>query len=716
MLRSFRSSRIVSIFAIALTAALGAQSAVYADVPYQTYYKDNFNQQVLTQPAYIPADAFGREIYVSDSQTPGGKVYSPLKTPQDLFVDKQDHIYIADTGNSRIVHLDEAGQLVRILEVKESPLKRPEGLYVDDSGNIYVADTGNKRVVLLDSEGRLVREFLRPDSKFLPESFKYDPVKLVVDKRGFLYIATMGGYQGLLKLDQKGGFLSFFGANQTEVSFADMLKRLLYTSEMYQREISKRPGTVTGVTSDQNGFIYTVSQSVKTGQVKKLNIAGLDLLAGKGEYSESGQSKSFGERDANTADYHVPQKLTDLTVDHAGNITVIDGSQKIISQYDNSGNLLFYWGSDAGAAVSNKLGVMRTPTAIAHNSRDELLILDGENNLVQVYRQSEFGALVHKANRLTQEGRYEESEEPWREVFLQNAYYTPALLGLAKAAYKKEDYQTAETLYKLGGHTRGYSESFWQLRLIWFQKNFGKLMNALLAAAIAVYAFRRIIRIRRRQREPGLTRVLLQSRWAVSLRHALDLIRHPIDGFGALRYEGKASVTGSVILFALAIVSYTIVQEYTSFAFRPSVVLDVNLIQLLLPFVLVWFGWVVSNYLISSINQGEGRFRDIVHGSVYSLLPFVIIGLPLTLVSNMLTLNESAIYAFLEMSMYGWTGLLVIWKVQAIHNYGFGEMAANIAMSLLTMAACAVIAGILIGLSTELYDFFYSVYQEVTIR
>lgn len=681
-----------------------------AIVPYDTNYKDGFGRLSWTQAAYTPIDTLGREIYIPDPKDPGKQVYSPLLQPKDMFVDDKDHIYIADTGNNRIVHLDEKGNLVRILDVKESPLKKPEGIFLDGKGDIYIADTGNKRVVRLDSAGKLIKEFKRPNTKFLPEAFKYDPIKLVVDKRGFLYIATLGGYQGLLQLDPEGNFQSFFGANKTEFSVMDAFKRVVYTREMYLREISKLPGSVVNVTIDKTGLIYTLTKEVEKGQIKKLNMAGKDLFASKDEYSEKVVNRVFGE-----TRYWEKGKptLTDLTVDRNGNITAIDSTLKTVNQYDGNGNLLFFWGGDVSG--SNKLGVVRTPSAIASNSKNELFILDEENNWLQLFRQSEFGALVHKANQLTQDGRYEESEKPWQEVLRLNSYYTPAVLGLAKAAYKKGEFEKAEQMFKEAGFAQGYSDAFWQVRLQWFQKNFSLLMNIILIGGLILYFLNLLTRksdLRKRWRNRKRTSHPLM----IQLKHVGYILKHPLDGFAAIRYENKGSLISSLILLLLAMISFGVMRSGTSFTFYPTIVLGVNLLAVFLQFIIVWIGWVVSNYLVSTIYRGEGRFRDIVYGSSYAMFPLVLVGLPLTLISNVMTLSEASIYNFLENALFGWIILLIFWKVQVIQNYSVGETSMNIFLSIVTMSFLGGLIFITFGLSNELKDFFYSVYQEVTIR
>ncbi|UUZ90547.1 YIP1 family protein [Paenibacillus sp. P25] len=401
-------------------------------------------------------------------------------------------------------------------------------------------------------------------------------------------------------------------------------------------------------------------------------------------------------------------------MDSDGNITAVDSTLKYVNQYDSSGNLLFFWGGDV-AASATKLGVVKTPSAIATNSKNELFILDEENNAVQMFRLSEFGAMVHKANQLTQEGKYEESEKPWEEVLRLNAFYTPAVLGLAKAAYKKGEYEKAQKLFYEAGFVQGYSDAYWQVRLKWFQQHFPTLMNVVLIGGIALYILNKATK-RSEWRRRWRHRERSKKPLVVQLKHAFYILKHPIDGFTAIRYEGKGSIWSSLIMLVLAVVSFGVMRAGTSFTFNPSVVLDINLVTVFIQFLVVWVGWVISNYLISTIYRGEGRFRDVVYGSTYALFPFVLVGLPLTLISNVMTLSEQSIYNFLSIGLMVWVAALIFWKVQGMQNYSVGEASMNIFLSLVTMTILGVLIFITFGLTNELKDFFYSVYQEVTIR
>lgn len=710
MLKQLRRYILPLLFVLLSCNAIIQPQIAFADVPYTTYYTDQYNEHYQIQAAYIPGGVIGGDIHI---EVDGAERHSPLVQPQDLFIDHHDHMYIADTNNNRIVHLNEQGELVRILAFQDNPLNRPQGVFVTTSDDIYIADTGNQRILKLDKDGVIQAEYGKPESSLIPHNFNFDPIRLVVDKRGFLYIATLGGYQGLLQLDPDGNFQGFFGANKTNFTIVDSIKRLLYSREMYEREISKLPGSITSVAVDRDGFIYTVTKEVKNGQLKKLNIAGLDQLAGKSEYSNSDEASAYGERIHGDANYYgIASQLNDLTIDKDGNITVIDSKLNVVSQYDGNGNLLFYWGG-ASQDTTTKLGNIKLPSAVANDSYNNLYILDSENGIIQKFSLSEFGQYVHAANALTQDGRYEASEPLWEKVHQLNANYAPAVLGLAKAAYKKGEYSQAEQLFTAIGVAGGYSDSFWQTRLRWFQVNFGLYMNiGLILLVIAA-----IVRYVKRKRNWKLTfswhnRLPLLTQ----LNHVVYMVKHPIDGFHAIRYEAKGSIVSGTILLLISVASYATMSSQTHFLFNPAVVVRTEVFTPILQFVVIWLAYVVSNYLISSLNQGEGRLRDVYISSAYAMFPFIVVGLPLTLLSSTMTLNEEAIFNFFQIFLYGWIVLLIFWQVQGVHNFSVGEAIKTLVLTLITMAVLAILIFLLFSLTSELIHFIYSIYQEVAIR
>ncbi|MFE5320563.1 YIP1 family protein [Paenibacillus sp. NPDC056579] len=693
---------------ILCTALLPATAE--AAVKYSTYTKDSNGNLIWLQPAYYPTGVIGQDLFVPDPGNPSAKLKSSMQTPKDIFIDAKNDIYIADTGNNRIVHMNEKGQLQRYLTVPESPMVKPEGVFVTPEEDIYVADTGNKRVIKLDKNGKLKQEFKRPESRYIPETFVYDPAKVMVDERGFLYIAVHGGYEGLMLLDANGKFQGFFGANKTVLSALDSLKRMLYTKEMYANEIAKKPETINSVATDKNGYIYTVTGgTVKSDQLKKLNIKGENLL--RSSSKAFGETRAFDAASLPANVVNTPQ-LIDVAVDQIGNMIVVDQQFKYISHYDASGNLLYFWGGPS-AVGSSQVGLLKSPVALDVNSRNELYVLDDQENIVQVFRLSEFGQKVNQANQQTLAGYYEASEKPWQDVLRMNAQFTPAILGLAKAASKKGNFEEAKHLFKEAGDHEGFSDAFWQIRMKWFQNHFsliasivffGTLLLILTDRWTAKAKFREKLRGRRRSSSPFIQ----------NLKHAIYVLKHPVDGFTAVRYEGKGSYLAAIVIMAVVYGALLFKEFFTSFSFNMAVRVDVY--SIFTQFFIVWITWIIANYLVSSIYRGEGRFRDILIGSAYALVPYIIIGVPLALISNVMTLSESSIYSFIENGMLIWIGILMFWKIQWVHNYSVGETVMNIFLTLCTMIVIGVLIFITAGLTNDLGSLIYEMVQEAILR
>ena len=118
-----------------------------------------------------------------------------------------------DTGNSRIIHLDASLKYIDTIgdEDGDGKLSEPKGVFVTKEGMIYVADTKNARIVVFGPDGKFIKQIGKPDSPLLGKTFSYSPSKLLVDKRGYMFVVSDGNTQGLIQIDPKGSFRGFYG-------------------------------------------------------------------------------------------------------------------------------------------------------------------------------------------------------------------------------------------------------------------------------------------------------------------------------------------------------------------------------------------------------------------------------------------------------------------------------------------------------------------------
>lgn len=688
-----------------------------AESPFETFSVNGFGQTIFTQPAYEPKDVLAQDIYIKNEE--GESVYSPLKQPNDLFIDHNDEIYIADTGNNRIVQLDRMGELIRILEVPDSPLNQPSGIFVTENDEIYIADTGNKRVIQLDKNGDLTQEYVRPESKYIDESFVYEPINMIVDSRGFVYVVSTGTFQGIIQFNPEGEFYGFYGTNITEVGIMDRVRNIFYTQEQLRRQVRLLPNPIVNISVDDNGYIYTVSND-KEQEIKKLNIRGENQWK---EFSYKENVKlSMLKRNSTTSSGNAGISLSDVTINNNGIVTIVDKANSIIAQFDQEGEILFFWGAPNTSSSAQK-GVLKSPVAVDTNSRNEIFILDDSLDLVQVLRPTEFGGAVQQALILTDQGEYNESEKYWEEVTRQNALFTSAYSGLARSAYYKEDYEQARELYKRAGDEVGYSDSFWQIRLEWFQDKFPIFANIFLILAVISLILIKVQEKRAKKRRADesvkpkkrVSDIDVKNTLGNQLKHVFYILRHPIDGFDDVRFRNMGGYISALIVLVVTM-SVALGRIYlTSFTFHPVQPGSTNVMSIILMSVLVWISWVICHYLIGSIRQGQARFRDIFVGSAYSLFPVALLGLPLALLSNIMTLSESSIYIAIVYFMILWCAALMFWMIMTLQNYSVGETIVTILLTIFSMIILWVIILIIVGLSSETIEFLITVYREVTM-
>ena len=126
--------------------------------------------------------------------------------------------------------------------------------------------------------------------------------------------------------------------------------------------------------------------------------------------------------------------------------------------------------------------------------------------------------------------------------------------------------------------------------------------------------------------------------------------------------------------------------------------------------------WVVANYLVSTINDGEGSFKDIYIATIYALFPFILFKPFLIGFSNALTFNESFLIEFSNIILLGWTALMIFIMVREIHDLTFKETFKNLLITIFSMLILMLVLFIVYVLLDQVFDFVYSVIQELIIR
>ncbi|MBM7568373.1 YIP1 family protein [Paenibacillus sacheonensis] len=729
--------RLLCLTFLALLAQFAANPRqAHAVVPYPTLSINADGDFIKAPNAFVP-----------------GPVWRGFSDPEDLFIAQDGGIYVADTGNDRIVQLNGKGEFVRTIPASaaegkdakqakdgKDTLRGPEGVFVDKDGTVYVADTKNRRIAVFDKAGTFEREIKSPATDLLPKTYTYVPSKVVIDKRGFMYLVNKGGYQGLLQLSPEGEFMGFFGANKVKTDWLTALKRKYFTEEQLKKEQQDLPGTIGNVTVDRNGFLYTVNARLSNGQLKRLNFAGDDLLGGK-----------------NFAWWIAPQEVeqfafADVSVDDDGIMTLLQRQNGQIYQYDTNGKLIFRIGLDG--VGSQRLGLFKSPTSIATLQDGTILVADSEQNMIQTFKRSHFGDLMHDAITAYNDGRYEESEGTWSEILKIDALFDRAYLGIAKRDLQEGRFDEAAEHFKIASNKQGYSDAFWEIRMKWLFKYFGWIMLGVVALLAAASALSIAKRFRKKKKaalqqilasgdedlgrmrfgaggddapkravpesgiDPftGLIRSKTNNRWLISVQRTFSLLKHPVGTMNDIVEKEQVRFWYAFILMAAGLLVSIFGKAIISYLFSSGEFVDLNLKNEALYYLLPWFTWVLANYLIGSIMKGEGTFAKVFIVNAYAMVPAILFTLPLAAFSNLLTLDEGVIYNFLHLVIRIWVVALMFLGTQTVHNYNMKESLKMIAVSLLTFGCLWVFGFVLVGLMYMTADFFTGLGRELLNR
>lgn len=126
---------------------------------------------------YVADTGDSRVVKVAPNGTQSIVPATGLVDPIGVAVDGAGNVYIADSYNNRVVEVTSAGVQST---VPATGLSFPESLAVDGAGNIYIADTNNNRVVKMTPSGT---------QSTVPATGLSGPQGVAVDGSGNVYIA-----------------------------------------------------------------------------------------------------------------------------------------------------------------------------------------------------------------------------------------------------------------------------------------------------------------------------------------------------------------------------------------------------------------------------------------------------------------------------------------------------------------------------------------------
>ncbi len=194
------------------------------------------------------------------------------------------------------------------------------------------------------------------------------------------------------------------------------------------------------------------------------------------------------------------------------------------------------------------------------------------------------------------------------------------------------------------------------------------------------------------------------------------VIFHPVEGFEDLRWKKKGSLKLSFLIVFLLFVAMVVNRQLKGFAFNTAYVKVFNVVPLIVQSIVYFFVWVIGNWAVCTLFDGEGTLKNICIYSAYALVPYIIGVYVSVFISNFLILDEAIWVNFIYLLGLGWSVVLMIQAMKAVHQYSFTKTIVSIIGTLIAMLLILFLAVLLLSLFQQVYVFVYSIYTEIAYR
>ena len=709
-------NKILCTFCAILMVLTACCITASAGSAYQTYVYDVYGEALYSPDAYTAISSVGSDYM-------GLEV--PIENPGDMVTDEAQNVYIADTGNNRIVVLDRYYKVnFTIAEFSNDQgvpdrLTAPQGVFVSEPNEkygklIWVCDTGSNRIVVFDEFGNFQRIVEEPESSLFDQDSVYKPVAIAVDAHNRLYVVSSTTYQGIIVMTDEGEFTGFIGAQAVPMTAWEIIWRRFQTKEQREAQETKVSTEFNNITINKNkGLVYvttsTIEESAVAGAisgkdksgtnspVKLLNANGSEIMRRNGFWMPAGEV-DFSSR--STDEITGVSTIIDAAVGPEDTWSIIDEKRNRIYTYDFDGNLLFAFG-DNGTMLGN-LGSIE---AIAYQGNN-MLILDKTNDNITVFQRTEYGNILLQAIAAESTQDFDLAINLWTDVLKRNSNFDSAYVGIGQAMYRNKDYANSLTYFESAYDTDNWSNSYKELRKEWMSTYFLLLLLLIVGLIVVVMLFFKWMgKINKRVATSGKKRTFGQE-----IAYGFHIIFHPFDGFWDLKHEKRGSVRGAIFFIVLAIATFyyqAIGQGYLLDPFASLASVWAQVFGVLVPL----FLFVLANWCLTTLFEGEGSFKDIFVAAGYCLLPIPLLVIPTTIYSNFCISTETDIIGFISSFAFIWLGLLLFFGTMVTHDYSMGKNIITVIGTVVGMVFIMFLAvlfttlvGKIVGLVTNIVD------------
>ena len=222
--------------------------------------------------------------------------------------------------------------------------------------------------------------------------------------------------------------------------------------------------------------------------------------------------------------------------------------------------------------------------------------------------------------------------------------------------------------------------------------------------------------VRRNFKETDFTKYK-PSNWDMTkIVYPWRVMFHPASVFNDIKYENRGSLALANLLFLGLIFSSLLSTAATGFIFNMNRPEDFRLLREIGVAALLPVLWCVANLSMTTLFEGEGNLKEIWIVTNYAFFPYLLITVPVTIISNAITIEEFALASIVGTVATVYSVILLLVGMMTIHQFSLKRTIAMSLVSLGIMACIVFILVLLFSMFGQMIAFFDTVIREITYR
>lgn len=201
-----------------------------------------------------------------------------------------------------------------------------------------------------------------------------------------------------------------------------------------------------------------------------------------------------------------------------------------------------------------------------------------------------------------------------------------------------------------------------------------------------------------------------QGQW---VKHA---VTHPFEGFEDMRWKKSGSMKIAALIILLLFFAQIADERLYGFQFGVSYDKTFSIIPYLVKSVVLFAVWVVGNWSICTLLDGEGTMKNICIYSAYALVPYIAELYINVFLSHFLIRDEFVFMQVIQFIGIGWTAILLFSAIRSVHQYSFGKTVFAIILTVAAMLVMLFLLVLFMSLIQQVYIFISTIYTEIFYR